>query len=241
MPEDFAEIVREHQGLVFRTLTRMLGRDEDVNDLAQEVFMRLHRALPQFGRRAQLSTYVYRIAVNVAQDEWKRRRRPDRRVESLSDPRTCTGGAPRSHAWCAEGWVEMDCDETRAALRASDDPVWPGDLAAHLAQCDACVGVAVDLALRQPFSAAPPPDFAADVARRARLENRPAGRSRSRGVIAGAVASAATLSAMTVWLATSGLATAGLPVAALLLLLAETAALALSTLPSDSVRPHFRP
>jgi RNA polymerase sigma-70 factor (ECF subfamily) len=86
MPDDFAEIVREHQDLVFRTLTRMLGRTADVADLAQEVFLRLHRALPHFGHRAKMSTYLYRIVVNVAQDEWKRRQRPDRRAVSLSDP-----------------------------------------------------------------------------------------------------------------------------------------------------------
>jgi RNA polymerase sigma factor (sigma-70 family) len=86
MSEDFAAIVREHQDLVFRTLTRMVGPTDTVADLAQEVFLRLHRALPQFGQRAKLSTYVYRIVINVAQDEWKRRQRPDRRAVSLSDP-----------------------------------------------------------------------------------------------------------------------------------------------------------
>jgi RNA polymerase sigma factor (sigma-70 family) len=86
MSEDFAAIVREHQDLVFRTLTRMLGRTDAVPDLAQEVFLRLHRALPHFGHRARLSTYVYRIVINVAQDEWRRRQRPDRRAASLSDP-----------------------------------------------------------------------------------------------------------------------------------------------------------
>lgn len=86
MPEDFADIVREHQALVFRTLTRMLGRTDAVADLAQEVFLRLHRALPQFGQRARLSTYLYRIVINVARDEWKRRKRADRSAVSLNDP-----------------------------------------------------------------------------------------------------------------------------------------------------------
>jgi RNA polymerase sigma-70 factor (ECF subfamily) len=88
MPEDFADIVREHQAMVFRTLTRMLGHTDAVPDLAQEVFLRLHRALPQFDQRARLSTYLYRIVINVAQDEWKRRKRPDRRAVSLSDADT---------------------------------------------------------------------------------------------------------------------------------------------------------
>ena len=83
MPDDFADLVREHQGLVFRTLRRMLGTD-DVDDHAQEVFLRLHRALPQFGQRARLSTYLYRIVVNVAQDAWARRRRPDHAAQDVS-------------------------------------------------------------------------------------------------------------------------------------------------------------
>ena len=73
--ETFADLVREHQAAVFRTLHRLTGPGPHVQDLAQEVFLRLFRALPNFRGDAQLSTYLYRITVNVAQDEWKRRRR----------------------------------------------------------------------------------------------------------------------------------------------------------------------
>src|ERR1700761_3958899 len=69
--------------MVFRTLVRLTG-DRDVEDLAQEVFLRLYRALKGFRGEALLSTYLYRIIVNVAQDEWKRRRR-DRPLTSFSD------------------------------------------------------------------------------------------------------------------------------------------------------------
>jgi RNA polymerase sigma factor (sigma-70 family) len=64
----FEQLVRDHQAMVFRTLLRLTGSREHVDDLAQEVFLRL-----------------YRITVNVAQDEWKRRRRDDRSHVSLSD------------------------------------------------------------------------------------------------------------------------------------------------------------
>ncbi|SEG60793.1 RNA polymerase sigma-70 factor, ECF subfamily [Bryocella elongata] len=74
-PEGFESLVREHQGMVFRTLTRMTGAGTHVEDLAQEVFLRLYRALPEFRGEAMLSTYLYRIVVNVAQDEWKRRKK----------------------------------------------------------------------------------------------------------------------------------------------------------------------
>ncbi len=73
--ENFEALVREHQGLVFRTLTRMTGAGPHVEDLAQEAFLRLYRALPEFRGDATVATYLYRIVVNLSQDEWKRRRR----------------------------------------------------------------------------------------------------------------------------------------------------------------------
>jgi len=71
----FEAIVREHQAMVFRTLLRLTGDREQLDDLAQEVFLRLYRGLASFRGQAKISTYLYRIVVNVAQDAWKRRRK----------------------------------------------------------------------------------------------------------------------------------------------------------------------
>jgi RNA polymerase sigma factor (sigma-70 family) len=81
---NFEQIVRDHQEMVFRTLLRLNGSREHIEDLAQEVFFRLYRALPAFRGEALLTTYLYRIVVNVAQDEWKRRRRVERPLVSIS-------------------------------------------------------------------------------------------------------------------------------------------------------------
>jgi RNA polymerase sigma-70 factor, ECF subfamily len=83
-PENFEALVREHQALVFRTLTRLTGSGPQVEDLAQEVFLRLYRALPHFRGDSTMSTYLYRIVVNVAQDEWKRRRKE--RIHLATEP-----------------------------------------------------------------------------------------------------------------------------------------------------------
>jgi RNA polymerase sigma-70 factor (ECF subfamily) len=87
LPTDlsFEELVREHQAMVFRTLLRLTGSREHLDDLAQDVFLRLYRALPSFRGEALVTTYLYRIAVNVAQDEWKRRRREAQSLVSISD------------------------------------------------------------------------------------------------------------------------------------------------------------
>jgi RNA polymerase sigma-70 factor (ECF subfamily) len=71
--------------MVFRTLWRLLGSSDHIEDLAQEVFLRLFRAYDHFRNDAKLSTYIYRIVLNVAQDEWKRRRSERESTYSLSD------------------------------------------------------------------------------------------------------------------------------------------------------------
>jgi RNA polymerase sigma-70 factor (ECF subfamily) len=84
-PAEFKPVVREHQVMVFRSLTRLLGSREQVEDLAQEVFLRLYRGMQQFRGDSLLTTYLYRIILNVAQDEWKRRR-CEQTHTSLSEP-----------------------------------------------------------------------------------------------------------------------------------------------------------
>jgi len=83
----FEQVVRDHQQMVFRTLVRLTGHNDNIDDLAQDVFLRLFRALPSFRGEALVSTYLYRITVNVAQDEWKRRQKQDRKDISLSEER----------------------------------------------------------------------------------------------------------------------------------------------------------
>jgi len=81
----FEDVIREHQGFVFRTLVRLTGSREHVEDLAQEVFLRLYRGMESFRGDAKLTTYLYRITLNVAQDEWKRRRKEQGHT-SFDDP-----------------------------------------------------------------------------------------------------------------------------------------------------------
>lgn len=81
----FEEVVREHQDFVFRTLARLTGNGGHIEDLAQEVFLRLYRGLDSFRGDAKLTTWLYRITLNVAQDEWKRRKK-EQAITSFDDP-----------------------------------------------------------------------------------------------------------------------------------------------------------
>lgn len=98
----FEQVVRDHQQMVFRTLVRMTGSNDNIDDLAQDVFLRLFRALPGFRGEALVSTYLYRITVNVAQNEWKRRQKIDRTHVSLSEQR----GNGEGSTWTYEDRLE---------------------------------------------------------------------------------------------------------------------------------------
>jgi len=61
----FRQLFREHRVAVARLVQRMTGGSPDLEDLVQEVFVQVHKSLGGFRREAQLSTWIYRIAVNV--------------------------------------------------------------------------------------------------------------------------------------------------------------------------------
>jgi len=82
--EELPELIEKYEPMVFRTLARLMGKREGLDDLAQEVFLRLFRALSHFRGQSKLSTFLYRIIVNVVNDEWSRRQAA-RRMESIDE------------------------------------------------------------------------------------------------------------------------------------------------------------
>ncbi len=71
----FTAIVIKYRETVYRIARRMVQNHEDGADIAQEVFIRAHRALPRFDGRSHLRTWLYRITVNLCLDHQERRRR----------------------------------------------------------------------------------------------------------------------------------------------------------------------
>jgi RNA polymerase sigma-70 factor, ECF subfamily len=71
---DFERIMAEHERLVLRVAWRLLGRMEDAQDAAQEVFLRLFRHFDELG--CDPKPWLYRVTVNVCND-YHRRRMPE--------------------------------------------------------------------------------------------------------------------------------------------------------------------
>ena len=62
----FTEIVNRFEKKVFFVIKRMLNDDDETADATQEVFIKVHDSLKRFRGDANLYTYIYRIATNVA-------------------------------------------------------------------------------------------------------------------------------------------------------------------------------
>ena len=71
----FESIVRRFEHRVLLTSKRMLGNVEDAQDAAQETFIRVYRNLGRVDRNRRFEPWLYRIAMNVCRDAWKRRKR----------------------------------------------------------------------------------------------------------------------------------------------------------------------
>ncbi|HHH29227.1 MAG TPA: sigma-70 family RNA polymerase sigma factor [Polyangiaceae bacterium] len=61
----FAELFRKHRSVVAAIAYRMLGPNADLEDVVQEVFLQVHRSLPDFRNQAKFSTWLHRVTVNV--------------------------------------------------------------------------------------------------------------------------------------------------------------------------------
>jgi RNA polymerase sigma-70 factor, ECF subfamily len=86
----FAALVRRWQDRVVSLATRTLGSAADAEDVAQEVFLRIHRARGSYARNARFSTWIYRITVNTSLNHL-RGRKARRAVWGEMRPATETG------------------------------------------------------------------------------------------------------------------------------------------------------
>src|SRR5512146_1268608 len=70
----FARLVDETSGKIYHAALRILGDEQDAEDVLQETYLKAFRSLPEFEGRSSLMTWLYRIAVNEALMLIRRRR-----------------------------------------------------------------------------------------------------------------------------------------------------------------------
>jgi RNA polymerase sigma-70 factor (ECF subfamily) len=91
-PRAFGELVSRHERRIYGLCLRILGNREDAEDAAQEAFLAALRKAASFRRAAAFSTWLYRIAVNAATDQARRRGRARLTALGLDDAGLPTPG-----------------------------------------------------------------------------------------------------------------------------------------------------
>jgi len=149
----FGELVRRYSRTVYGVVSRMAGNPDDVDDIAQEVFVRAYRSIGSFRGDAEFSTWVYRIAVNTTIKLMKKiksgqagsiddpavglsdalvsseSQQPDRIVERKARNealRKAVDGLPEKHRTVVvlHYFENLACDEIAKVLGCSVGTVW---------------------------------------------------------------------------------------------------------------------
>lgn len=97
--EAFGELVRRHQDRLYPTLLRITGSAEDARDLLQESFFRAYQKLDHYRGGSSFYTWLYRLSINLAISERRRRRaRPMARMSDLQSESAPHAQEPLDHA-----------------------------------------------------------------------------------------------------------------------------------------------
>ena len=82
----FKQVVLAYRRRILGTISRLIGRPEDVEDVAQEVFVRLYYSLDQLRTAEVFEPWLYRLTVNACYDYLRRaKRRNESRMADLSE------------------------------------------------------------------------------------------------------------------------------------------------------------
>src|SRR6476661_4362999 len=92
----FGRLVRRHQRRVYAAALHLLGNHSDADDVTQEAFVRAYRGLANFDGRADLATWLYRIAVNTALNTLRGGKRGSALAQRSGTEAAHVGGRPES-------------------------------------------------------------------------------------------------------------------------------------------------
>jgi RNA polymerase sigma factor (sigma-70 family) len=81
----FSALIDEHKGILFKIANSYCRNAEDRKDLVQEMAVQLWKSHDKYDPRFKLSTWIYRIALNIAISAYRREKRRSDRVSPLDE------------------------------------------------------------------------------------------------------------------------------------------------------------
>lgn len=141
--DSYGKIVRHYEKKVFWIAYHFVNNFDDARDIAQEAFLRVHRALARFDLKYNFYTWLYRIVVNLAIDHLRKRSKqnavsiedfpadppvrqdPDARLDAAETRRLihrCLDGLPAKYrtVLVLRDVHEMSCDEISQIIKCTN-------------------------------------------------------------------------------------------------------------------------
>ena len=116
----FNQVVSVYRRRILGTIARLIGRPEDVEDVGQEVFLRLYFSLDQLRTPEVFEPWLYRLTINASYDYLrKHRRRMEARMSDLSEQQVMMADAVASAKADLEGGRQRKIRETAEVLLAA--------------------------------------------------------------------------------------------------------------------------
>lgn len=133
----FEQLVARYQNKLVGFAARMLGDQEEAEDVAQEAFVKAYRALDSFRGQAQFSTWLYRIATNLCIDRVRAKKRRPQQAYSLDEPldKEDDAGGRELPDTTFEPSQSAERDELRQTVRATMAEM-PDKMRQVLVMCD---------------------------------------------------------------------------------------------------------
>ena len=128
----FARLVDAHSPQIYRLGLKMLGNEQDAEDVLQETFIKAYQNIESFEGRSKISTWLYRIALN--ESLMRLRKRTDAQVDLDAGIETDDGEIiPRQIVdWCCLPEKELMSHESRQAIQRAITALSDANRAAFL-------------------------------------------------------------------------------------------------------------
>lgn len=114
--EAFAQFVDDSSAHVYRVALKILGNEQDAEDVLQETYLKAFRSLHNFEGRSSLTTWIYRIAVNEALMTIRRRKIQTVSLEDGDDDREPESEGMEITDWCCLPESDLLSGEAQALM-----------------------------------------------------------------------------------------------------------------------------
>ena len=83
--EQFLSIIEQHKGIIYKIANSFKKDEDDKKDLMQEIILQLWRSFASYDEKSKFSTWMYRVALNVAIASYRQEKRKNELITPMSD------------------------------------------------------------------------------------------------------------------------------------------------------------